>query len=327
MESPYDPQFSVSPKDVLGNAGVQPSQQPQQPQGYYPAQSMAYKQAGMNPLAAVAPLFAPAAQRAQMGQMAGRAAGGSEKQASPFLADAEFYANKIGDLGAAQSLISSKEGRNIFQMYDGYDFDLGAGDKEDPSVPSGSVKMRIVPKGEREGLGPDGKPFKVPVHLLARQSGVTNVPFKGGDESADRFRALLGTSQGLLKNLKDLEKLYGENAVLTSVGYSEASTKARGLEARVLLDFSRIMSEAKGLGGGVSDRDLSVVESMTPQRASHTWTRFKGNEMQLIKQVRSMTLEKLRSTAQANGLDLLPETQGQKRGIDNAKLLRKSKQL
>lgn len=326
MEADYDPEFSVSPQDVLGNAGVQ--QQPQQPQGYYPAQSMAYKQAGMNPLAGVAPLFAPAAQRAQMGQMAGRASsGGSEKQPSPFLADAEFYANKIGDMGAAQSLVSSKEGRNIFQIYEGYDFDLGAKDKADPSTPSGSVKMRIVPKGEREGLGPDGKPFRIPVHLLARQNGVTNVPFKGGDESADRFRTLLGTSQGLLKNLKDLEELYGNNAILTSVGYSEASTKARGLEARVLLDFSRIMSEAKGLGGGVSDRDLSVVESMTPQRASHTWTRFKGNEMQLIKQVRSMTLEKLRSTAQANGLDLLPETQGQKRAIDNEKLLRKSKQL
>lgn len=325
MEADYDPEFSVSPQDVLGNAGVQP--QAQQPQGYYPAQSMAYKQAGMNPLAGVAPLFAPASQRAQMGQMAGRAAGGSEKQASPFLADAEFYANKIGDIGAAQSLISSKEGRNIFQMYDGYDFDLGEQDKADPRAPSGTVKMRIVPKGEREGLGPDGKPFKVPVHLLARQNGVTNVPFKGGDENADRFRTLIGTSQGLMKNLKDLEKLYSENAVLTSAGYSEASTKARGLEARILLDFSRIMSEAKGLGGGVSDRDLSVVESMTPQRASHTWTRFKGNEMQLIKQVRSMTLEKLRSTAQANGLDLLPETQGQKRAIDNEKLLRKSKQL
>ena len=328
MEADYEPEFSVSPMDVLGNAGQ--IAQPTQPQGYYPEQSMAYKQAGLNPLAGVAPLFAPSAMRAQMpAQPTGRSqqGQGQAKEPSPFMVDAEFYANQMGDLGAAQALMSSKDGRTVFQMYDGYDFDLGDPDKNDPHSPSGNVKMRIVPKGDREGLGPDGKPFRVPVHLLARQRGVTTVPFRGGDAEADRFRGLLANSQGLLKNLKDLEKLYSENAVLSSVGYSEASTKARGLEARILMDFGTVMSQAKGLGGGISERDLLVIESMTPQRAGHTWTRFKGNEIQLIKQVRSMTLEKLRSTAQANGLDLLPETQGQKRAIDNEKFLRKSKQL
>jgi hypothetical protein len=130
-----------------------------------------------------------------------------------------------------------------------------------------------------------------------------------------------------MKNLNELEDIYKNNTFLTSVGLSEASAKARALEARILMDFSRVMSEAKGLGGQVSDRDLSVVEAMTPQRATHTFTRFKGNEMALLRQVRSMTLEKIRSTAQANGLDLLPEHQRQAKVIDNDKLLRKSKHL
>ena len=325
MESDYDPEFSVNPQDVLGNAGAQP--QPQQPQGYYPAQSMAYKQAGMNPLAGVAPLFATKDVRARYAAGSGGGGGGSQKAPSPLSQDADFYANKLGDMGAAQALIGSKEGRNVFQMYEDHDFDLGEGDETDPSALRGKVKMRIVPKGDRQGVGPDGRPYTVPVHSLAHQNGVTSVPFKGGDEAAERFRALIGTSQGMLKNLNELEKIYGKETFLTSVGYSEASTKAKGLESRVLLDFTRIMSEAKGLGGGVSDRDLSVVESMTPQRASHTLTRFRGNEMRLLKQVRAMTLEKLRSTAQANGMDLLPEKQGQAKAINNDKLLRKSKQL
>jgi hypothetical protein len=326
MEADYEPEFSVSPSDVLRNAGTQP-QPTQEPKGYYPAQSMAYKQAGMSPLAGVAPLFMPQAQRAQMGSRAMGGGGGEQKMPSPFLADADFYASKMGDFAAAQSLVASKDGRSVFQMYDGYDFDLGAGDKNDPSSPSGVVKMRIVPKGEREGMGPDGKPFRIPVHLMARQNGVTTVPFRGGDESADKFRGLLSSGQGLMKNLNDLESIYKDNTFLTSVGPSEASAKARALEARILMDFSRVMSEAKGLGGQVSDRDLSVVEAMTPQRATHTFTRFKGNEMALLRQVRSMTLEKLRSTAQANGLDLLPEHQRQAKVIDNDKLLRKSKHL
>ena len=326
MESDYDPEFSVSPQDVLGNAGAQP--QPQQPQGYYPAQSMAYKQAGMNPLAGVAPLFATKDVRARYAAGSGGGGGGGPQKApSPFSQDADFYASKLGDMGAAQALIGSKEGRNVFQMYEDHDFDLGEGDETDPSAPRGKVKMRIVPKGERQGVGPDGRPYTVPVHALAHQNGVTSVPFKGGDEAAERFRALIGTSQGMLKNLNELEKIYGKETFLTSVGYSEASTKARGLESRVLLDFTRIMSEAKGLGGGVSDRDLSVVESMTPQRASHTLTRFGGNEMRLLKQVRAMTLEKLRSTAQANGMDLLPESQGKATGMNNSRLLRQSKPL
>ena len=114
MEDDYEPQFSVGPSDVLRNAGEQPQQPAQQPAGYYPAQSMAYKQAGMNPLAGIAPLFAPAAERAKMASQAyGMGGGGQRQEPSPYQMDAEFYANKMGDLTAAQSLLGSKTGRNV----------------------------------------------------------------------------------------------------------------------------------------------------------------------------------------------------------------------
>lgn len=321
MESQYDDQFSVSPRDVLGNAGA-----PRQ-EGYYPAQSAALKQAGMNPLAAVAPLFA---RQSASGGHAGGSSGSSRssgKEPSLFSRDAEFYANSVGDFGSAQALMASKDGRAVFQMFDDYDFDLGTGDDENPKSPKGNVKMRIVPKGERQMVGPDGNVMKVPMWAMARQNGVTNVPFKGGDEAADKFRGLLSSSQGMMKNLNELEAIYKKNAILTGFGPSEDASKSRALEARILMDYARIMSESKGLGGQVSDRDLSVVEAMTPQRASHWFGRLKGNEMKLLKKVRAQTLEKLRSTAQANGLDLLPETQQKAETMNTDRLQRGSKNL
>ena len=66
---------------------------------------------------------------------------------------------------------------------------------------------------------------------------------------------------------------------------------------------------------------------MTPQRASNWFTRVKGNEMKLLRKVRSQTLEKLKSTAQANGLDLLPESQDRADTMNVDRLKRTSKNL
>jgi hypothetical protein len=228
----------------------------------------------------------------------------STKEPSIFAKDAEFYANVSEDYGAAQALTSSKDGRAIFQMYDPYEFDMGIG--EDKKSPAKRSTWMIVPKGSRQVPTPEGVK-DLPMHALARQYGVTNVPFKAGGEEADKFRGLISDSQLLMGNLTKLEDIYSKNAVLTGFGYSEASTEARGLESRITQDFMRVMSGTKGLGGNVSDRDLSFALSMTPQRASNWVTRFKGNEMALIKKVRAMTMEKLRSSAQSNGLDFLEQ--------------------
>lgn len=297
MDSGYDDDFGVKPEDVLG--------QSQKEGYYYPERAMAAKQAGFNPLAEAAPLF----------QSKKRNKGGpsdpygeymtaqAKERPSPFAKDAEFYANAVEDYGAAQALTSSKDGRAIFQMYDPYDMDNGFAD--DKKTKKSSTWM-IVPKGSRQVPTPEGVK-DLPMHAFARQYGVTNVPFKAGGEEADKFRGLISDSQLLLGNLTKLEEIYNQNAVLTGFGYSEASTEARGLEAKITQDFMRVMSGTKGLGGNVSERDLSFAMSMTPQRATNWVTRFKGNEMALIKRVRAMTKEKLKSTAQANGLDFLEQ--------------------
>jgi hypothetical protein len=300
MDSGYDDKFGVKPEDVLG--------QSQKEGYYYPERAMAAKKAGFNPLAEAAPLFQSRKQNKGQaydpyGDAMAAQAKGQNKEPSPFARDAEFYANAAEDYGAAQALTSSKDGRAIFQMYDPYDLDNGFA--EDKKTKKTSTWM-IVPKGSRQVPTPEGVK-DLPMHALARQYGVTNVPFKAGGEEADKFRGLISDSQLLLGNLNKLEEIYNQNAILTGFGYSEASTEARGLEAKITQDFMRVMSGTKGLGGNVSERDLSFAMSMTPQRATNWVTRFKGNELALIKKVRAMTKEKLKSSAQANGLDFLEQ--------------------
>jgi hypothetical protein len=250
----------------------------------------------------------------------GGGGGGSQKapeEPSRFAKDAEFYANAVEDFGAAAALTGSKNGRAVFQMYDPYEFDMGLPENGDKNAAPTKATWRIIPKGSRQVATPQGMK-DLPVHAYANQYGVTNVPFKGGDEAADSFRGLVVDSQMLLGNLSRLEKIYSENAMLTGFGYSEASTEARDLETSITKDFMKVMTGSKGLGGNVSDKDISFAQSMTPQRASSWFTRFKGNERTLLKRVRSMTMEKLKNTANANGVDFLAEDNEGNRTTQNS---------
>jgi hypothetical protein len=250
----------------------------------------------------------------------------STAQQSAFTADADFYGNRIGDLTAAANLLSDKEGRSTFNMFEDFDMDFGVGDGA-PNTPTGNVKFRIVPKGDREAMGPDGKPVKIPVWILAKNSGVKSVPFKGGGENAAKYRQMLSTSQGLFRNLKELEGIYKNKTFLNRFSWSDESTVSRGLEGFVLQDLSKVFQEAKALGGASSDRDLSLIESMSPQRASTFFGRYKGNELALINKLRAMTIEKVRSVALANGMDMLPESQRQAKAVDTSNLRAKSSEI
>jgi hypothetical protein len=312
MDSGFNDEFSVSPQDVLG--------QSKQEGYYYPERAMMAKQMGMNPLSEAAPLFQ--SKKRGGGQSMGMGGGGGGSQKAPeepsrFAKDAEFYANAVEDFGAAAALTGSKNGRAVFQMYDPYEFDMGLPENGDKNAAPTKATWRIIPKGSRQVATPQGMK-DLPVHAYANQYGVTNVPFKGGDEAADSFRGLVVDSQMLLGNLSRLEKIYSENAMLTGFGYSEASTEARALETSITKDFMKVMTGSKGLGGNVSDKDISFAQSMTPQRASSWFTRFKGNERTLLKRVRSMTMEKLKNTANANGVDFLAEDNEGNRTTQNS---------
>lgn len=292
---PLSDSFGVTPDMVRQQAG---------PSYGYKGRPGELSRAGMSPFAEVAPLFGGGG--AGAGRQAQRPAAAQEqKPANP---DAMFYSNVVGDVPAAQALANSKDGQSVFQIFDNYDFDLGEGDSEGRN--KGNISLKIVPKGDRIVNTPEG-PQKLPLWYYAQKSGVTTAPFKGGDEAAGSFRTLLSDSQGLMKNLTTLEKIYARNSVvLNPLDTSEDAAEARGLEARILVDFSRIMSGAKGLGGQVSDRDLSIFQSMTPQRASSFFSRLKGNEEALIRRMRVQILDKIRSSAQANGLDLVDLSEG-----------------
>jgi len=66
------------------------------------------------------------------------------------------------------------------------------------------------------------------------------------------------------------------------------------------------MNEAKASGSGTSDMDMTIIEAMTPHRASYTWSRLGGNEMALLKQVRQQVLNKINTVGQDNGIMLVP---------------------
>jgi hypothetical protein len=296
-----------------------------------------YRRAGMNPFTSVAHLFESSDVRSKMPasvnapqalQTAKPSAGAaSSAKANPlFLNDADFYANRIGDTTAAATLLGDKDGGSTFNLFEDFDMDFGKGDGT-PTGPSGSVKFRIVPKGDREGVDETGKPFKVPVWILAKNSGVKSVPFKGGNENAAKYRKMLGTTQSMFSKLKELEEIYNKKTFLNRFSTSNESTVSRGIEGLVLQDLASVFQDAKALGGSSSDRDMALIESMSPQRASTFFGRYKGNELALMNKIRSMAVEKVRSVAMANGMDIVPETQRNANAVDTSKLRAKSVEI
>lgn len=286
--SEFDDEFSVSPEDVRRQAG---------PSHAYGGAAQDLRSMGMNPLSAAEASFSgrqftpptmpqkPSPMEAAMNR------------------DAAFYAKDIGDTAAAMTLAGSK-GRAVFQMFDPYEFKMGISEGRDQKPKT--TTMRIVPKGEREIQTPTGV-SKLKVWQYAQSRGVTTVPYKGGDEAADSFRSLIGDAQTLLEDLTELEKIYKRNMVLTGFGPSTDSAEARMLESKTLSGVGKFFSGARGLGGQVSDRDMKIIEGMSPQRASAWFSRLRGNELKAIERLRSLTISKLNSVAQANGLEFLPE--------------------
>ena len=328
MESPYDQPFGVSPKEVLANAG-----QMQKPSGMaYSAQQQQMQAAGMDPLSMAAPYFGAGGQGGMGGPATRETAGQrttdtaeAKRQSSPFFNDANFYANAVGDLGAAQALMTTKNGSAAFQMFESFDFDLGKGDAKDPTNPSGQMKMRVVPRGSRQITTPDGQVANIPVWDLARRSGVTTVAWRGGDENAEKFRETVARTQTLLRSLGQLEDHYNQSAFMGGYMPTTSSTLAKALEGKILMDYGAVMSGMKGIGGSVSERDMDLISSMSPQRASTWFTRLGGNEKALLKQVKLQVLDKLKDTARVNGIELLPENESKGRQMNEANLLRKSK--
>jgi hypothetical protein len=305
--------FSVTPDDVRGQSSDQ---------WYYPNRGQQYKNAGMSPFADVEPYFARRTTSGG-GQQSGLT--NMAQSGSLYKDDADFYANEMGDIGGAAALTQSKEGKSVFKMFEAHDFDMG----ED----GGQTQMQIVPRGEKMIPTRDGNK-RMPVWMLAanrtingRKAPVMSVPFHGGDAEADKYRELLGSSKTLLTNLSQLEKLYAKHSVLSGILPTQDAAEAKALEGRIMLDYSHVMTGAKGIGAGVSDHDMEIMESMTPHRASRVFSRLGGNEMALLKRTRQQVLDKLRAAGQANGIDLISSNGGVQKSLASRSLDAKSKEI
>jgi hypothetical protein len=231
----------------------------------------------------------------------------------------------MGDIGGAAALTQSKEGRSVFKMFEPHEFDMG----ED----GGKTQMQIIPRGDKVIPTREGNK-RVPIWMLAanrtvngRRMPVMSVPFKGGDDEAEKYRELLGSGKTILDNLSQLEKLYAKHSVLSGILPTQDSAEAKALEARIMLDYSRLMTNSKGIGAGVSDHDMEIIESMTPHRASRVFSRLGGNEMALLKRTRQQVIEKLRSAGQANGIDLISSNAGTQKSLASRSLDAKSKEI
>lgn len=225
------------------------------------------------------------------------------QQVSPKMKEAEFYMN-LGDFSSAESLLKSK-GPAVFQRDEVWEVDS----IDENGKPSKQAYM-IGPRGEYQYTGPDGKPTKIPAYLLANRAGVGSVPFRGGDQSAIQFRTLMSKVQKFTRDLNDLEMLYRNNMYLGSLDPSEASARARMLEAGIKTDYLAIMKDTKGMGGAVSDNDMLIAEYMVPQRATNALTRLGGNELAILRQVRDGALRKVMELGSSNGISFRSQNQG-----------------
>lgn len=222
---------------------------------------------------------------------------------SPKMQEAQFYMN-LGDFSGAEALLKSK-GAAIFQRDEPYEIET-----MDESGKRTSQTFMISPRGEYGGgVGPDGKPIKLPAWALATRAGIGSVPFRGGDQAAIQYRTLMAKVQKFSRDLNELESLYRNNMYLGTLDPSEAAARARMLESGIKTDYLAIMKDTKGMGGQVSDKDMEMAEYMTPNRASSALTRLGGNELAILRSVRDGALRKVMEVGSANGISFRQQSQ------------------
>jgi hypothetical protein len=284
-----DSQFGVSPDDVSGQSSDvgsynQPNYMPQR-------RSVSY-----DPYSSVTGILS-GVKRSPGSASAQNAA----RSSAIYSNDADFYVNTLGDVGAGAALLNSKKGTSVFEMLQPLEFSTGV-DKDGNSI---NETYHVVPHGFSTVPTPKG-PQRVSNYELAIARGVKSVPFKGGEERAAGFRKMMESAQPLLESLSKLEALYNKHTYLGNLDPSQDSALAKALEARIQADYAMVMNEAKASGSGTSDMDMTIIEAMTPHRASYTWSRLGGNEMALLKQVRQQVLNKINTVGQDNGIMLVP---------------------
>lgn len=230
--------------------------------------------------------------------------------------DASFYANDLGDVGAAATLLQSKNSKSVFRMFEARSFDMGYEESKDSNgnvskSKVGSLNYRIVPHGTYDYNDPQtGKTVKIPAWQLAQRRGVTSVPFKGGDEAANKFRDSMDNVSVALDTLSRIEEKYQAHGWLANWMPTEDAATTKALETMFTMQFTKAMFDLKAGGAQTTEGELELIKSIVPQRASTSFGRWGGNEMRIAQQAREMLLKKMHTVANDNGVALIPINAG-----------------
>lgn len=211
------------------------------------------------------------------------------QQADPMFQAQQFY-SQSGNLAAAIQIGKSK-GSALFQL--GQEVNLGS---------FGS--FAIGPKGSVMEEGPQGS-MAVPARYSAARRGVMVVPFTGGDENADAFRASLADTQRIMGLLDRLDTLYGESGYIGRASPTVRSAEAEAIESQLVTGVLKTLNGTKSMAG-VSEGEMNMIMGSIPRSASTWLTNGRGNERVKLGKLRNDLTNLLLRAADSNGIELVP---------------------
>ena len=270
------------------------------PQGYAPAQmsdTQVIRAMGKDPLELMDPSFAreATAYRAAVGKdQAIRAKAAADqaklmqKQMDPSYIAQQVYGS-TGNIGAAR-VISKSRGPALFNH--GESVEMGRG---------GSYA--IIPSGDINEVGPDGKPKRTSMSQYIQRNGVSVVPFLGGDESAVAWRGAAAKTSELMEVLDQIEDLYNKPG-FKSMPFSDTNRQLEQLESGLVNIVSQLKTGSKSMAG-VSDLEMENLLKGLPAAGSNL-TQPVATGLERVSKTREQVRGILMRTALMNGLVLTP---------------------
>lgn len=207
--------------------------------------------------------------------------------------DPSYIAQQVygstGNIGAAR-VISKSTGAALF--IHGQSVEMGRG---------GSYA--IIPSGDINEVGPDGKPKRTSMSQYIQRNGVSVVPFLGGDEPAKAWRGAAAKTSELMKVLDQIEDLYKAPGFISFPG----TNKNRQLE-QLESGLANIVIQLKTGSismAGVSDLEMANLENGLPAAGTNL-TQTVATGIERVSKTREQVKGILMRTALMNGLVLTP---------------------
>lgn len=206
------------------------------------------------------------------------------QQADPAFQAQQVY-GRLGNLAAAR-VISKSRGPALFQYLE--PLDLGR---------AGSFHMH--PAGYLDVPTPDGKRRRLSASEVLEISGVTTIPYLGGDEEATTFRNVAGMASSVIKMMDQLEEIYEKNGTL--VPMSDDYNRAKQIEGQLAPAVQQLRTGSKSMAG-TSDLEIAALEKTLPRRTNFT---VLPEEAKIaLQQTRDQLRALIMNRANRNGIEL-----------------------